>query len=106
MATTKKNASNPKVSVKQPVSEPELNDADVFIPEELEAQAVEPEIQLAGETKDVKQNEFMEQVLLNSAKPRTKGNWVAMTSDEVKQYQIEKRLIGYDPVKKQGLLKG
>ena len=108
MAIKNKNAVSPKAAVKQlevPVVS-ELNEQDVFLPEEELSVSVEPEIQLQGQTAAVKENEFMDRVLSESNKPRVPGKWVSMTAEEVQHYQREKRLIGYDPVRKQGLLKG
>lgn len=51
------------------------------------------------------ENEVMKAVADNSEKPRFKGNWIDMDEKTMMDYQAKGVLIGWDPGRKQGLLK-
>lgn len=50
-------------------------------------------------------NEVMDKISSEPEKERPEGDWIKMTLEEVAAYQKAGRLVGWDPKKKEGLLK-
>lgn len=50
-------------------------------------------------------NEFQDAVIKNKKRVRHPGKWVSMTEKELEIHQANGDLLGYDPERKEGLLK-